>query len=160
MIRQIALMTLLIFTVSACQSTRNGVGTKESVGTIGGAVLGGLAGAQFGDGRGQLIAVGIGTLAGAYFGSEIGKSLDRADMVYMERAEQRAHSAPIGETVTWSNPETGNSGEITPTRDGTSSAGRYCREYKQVIYVGGQEKEAIGQACRIEGSDDEWEIVS
>lgn len=158
MFRQITVLTLAVFILAACQSTANG--PKESFGTLGGAVLGGLAGSQIGGGKGQLIAVGVGTLAGAYFGSEIGKSLDRADRLYMERAEVSAHQAPIGETITWSNPESGNSGTITPVREGESSNGRYCREYKQTIYVGGQEKDAIGQACRIPGSDDEWEIVS
>lgn len=160
MLRIIAIFMSTIFLLGACTSTQSGVGTKESIGTLGGAVLGGLAGAQFGKGRGQLLTTGIGTLAGAYFGREIGKSLDKADMMYMERAEVQAHDAPIGETITWSNPESGNSGAVTPIRDGYADTGRYCREYKQIIYVGGEEKEAIGTACRIEGSDDDWEIVS
>lgn len=160
MFKQMTVLFAAVFLMAACANTHNGVGSKESAGTLGGAVLGGLAGAQFGKGKGQLIAVGIGTLAGAYFGSEIGKSLDKADMMYMERAEQQAYQSPIGETITWSNPESGNSGSVTPTRDGYADSGRYCREFKQIIYVGGEEKEAIGTACRIEGSDDEWEIVS
>ena len=41
---------------------------------------------------------------GGLVGSEIGKSLDRADRQYMEGAQQRAYAAPLNETISWSNP--------------------------------------------------------
>jgi len=136
----------------------NGAGPKESIGTLLGAVVGGVAGSQVGDGRGQLVATGVGTLLGAYLGNEIGKSLDRADMLYMEQAEQQAIAAPIGETIAWSNPDSGNSGTVTPVRDGTDrESGAYCREFQQTVTVGGRSEEAYGQACRKE--DGTWEIV-
>ena len=136
----------------------NGAGPKESIGTLLGAVVGGVAGSQVGDGRGQLVATGVGTLLGAYLGNEIGKSLDRADMLYMEQAEQQATAAPIGETIAWSNPDSGNSGTVTPVRDGTDrESGAYCREFQQTVTVGGRSEEAYGQACRKE--DGTWEIV-
>jgi surface antigen len=133
------------------------MGNKQLIGGGSGAVLGGLLGSQIGDGSGQMWATGAGVLLGALVGSEIGKSLDRADMAYANRAQQRAYSAPVGETISWSNPESGNYGTYTPTREGRSTSGRYCREYNQTINVGGRQQQAYGQACQ--QPDGSWQIV-
>ena len=133
-------------------------GPKESIGTLLGAVVGGVAGSQVGDGRGQLLATGVGTLLGAYLGNEIGKSLDRADQLYMQQAEQQALVAPVGDTIAWSNPDSGNSGTVTPVREGTHQVtGEYCREFQQTVSVGGRNQEAYGTACR--QPDGTWQIV-
>ncbi|HSK38409.1 MAG TPA: RT0821/Lpp0805 family surface protein, partial [Arenibaculum sp.] len=108
------------------------------MGTLGGAAAGGLAGAQFGKGTGQLAATAGGMLLGALLGGEVGKSLDRADQSYATRAADRAYSAPIGEPIRWENPESGNYGTVTPTREGRTANGQYCREFNQTIYVGGR----------------------
>lgn len=150
------ILTAAVLSLGACQTLQNS-GTKQTVGGVGGAVLGGLAGSQIGGGSGQLWATGAGALLGALVGSEIGSSLDKADMMYARKANTQAHSAPIGETVTWNNPDSGNYGQVTPVRDGYSSAGRYCREYQQTIIVGGKEQSAYGTACQ--QPDGSWEIV-
>jgi surface antigen len=147
---------LAMFSLTACESIQNG-GFKEKLGGASGAVIGGILGSKVGGGSGQLWATGAGALLGALVGSEIGKSLDRADLAYANEANTRAQTAPIGESVSWNNPETGNSGSVTPTRDGQSSAGRYCREYEQVIYVDGRQETAVGTAC--ENTDGTWEII-
>jgi surface antigen len=132
-------------------------GTKETVGTVGGAVVGGVIGSQFGGGTGRLVATGVGTLLGAFIGKEIGASLDKADQAHAENAARRAYAAPIGDPVSWSNPQSGNSGVITTTRDGWSSSGNYCREFKQQITIGGRSEAAFGTACK--QSDGSWKIV-
>ena len=71
--------------LSACQT---GMGTKQTVGTVGGAVAGGLIGSQVGSGTGQLVATGVGTLVGAVIGGQIGASLDRADQAYAAQTYQ------------------------------------------------------------------------
>lgn len=153
----LVLMSFAVLSLGACNTTQN-MGTKQTVGGLGGAVLGGLAGSQIGGGSGQLWATGAGVLLGGLLGSEIGSSLDRADMAYANQANQRAYSAPVGETVRWNNPDSGNYGTVTPTRDGYSSAGRYCREYQQTIVVNGRNQTGYGQACQ--SPDGSWEIVS
>ncbi|GJL85243.1 MAG: 17 kDa surface antigen [Micavibrio sp.] len=157
--KNFALLSMVIaaMALSGCQTLQNR-GNKELIGGAGGAVAGGLLGAQLGGGSGRLWATGAGALLGALVGSEIGSSLDKADIGYANTANQRATSAPVGETVTWNNPDSGNYGSVTPTRDGYSSAGRYCREYQQTIVVGGREESAYGQACQ--QPDGSWEIVS
>ncbi|MEX0582202.1 MAG: RT0821/Lpp0805 family surface protein [Sneathiella sp.] len=130
--------------------------------TTGGAIIGGIGGALlgsvFGKGTGQLVAVGVGTLAGAMIGSEVGKSLDAADRAQIDRAEKQATTAPMGQTITWNNPDSGNSGSITPVRDGNHTDGRYCREFQQTVEVGGKLEKGYGTACR--QPDGSWQIMS
>ncbi|MDH3474009.1 MAG: RT0821/Lpp0805 family surface protein [Rhodospirillales bacterium] len=147
-----AAVVILLFT-AACQQA----GPKESVGTLGGAALGGLLGSQFGSGKGQLAATGAGVFLGALIGNQIGRGLDDVDRIKIDQANARAKGAPIGETIAWNNPSTGNSGTVTPVRDGTSASGDYCREFQQTVTVGGSTEQAYGTACR--QPDGSWRIV-
>ena len=107
---------------------------------------------------GKLVATAVGTLLGAYLGDEIGKSLGRADQLYMRQAEQQALVAPVGDTIAWSNSDSGNSGTVTPVREGTHrDTGLYCREFHQRVTVGGRSEEAYGTACQL--ADGTWQIV-
>ena len=67
-----------------------------------------------------------------------------------------ALSAPVGETIHWNDDDA--SGSVTVIRDGTSSAGRYCREYTQEIRIGDEAQRGYGTACR--NPDGSWEIVN
>jgi surface antigen len=157
--KKLVLVTLLaaMASTTACQTLDN-VGTKQGVGGLAGAVGGGLLGSQVGGGSGKYWATGAGVLLGALIGSEIGASLDKADMAYAQQAQNRSYSAPVGETIAWNNPQSGNSGTYTATREGRASSGRYCREYQQTINVGGKQQSAYGQACQ--QPDGSWEIVN
>ena len=144
------------FLLGACAN--DGQGQKQTGGTLIGAGLGALAGSQIGSGSGQLAAVAIGALAGAFLGGEVGKSLDRADKAAMERSTQRAlETAPSGQTVAWRNPDSGNSGAITPEPAVQRASGEFCREYQQTITVAGRSEQAYGTACR--QPDGSWKIV-
>lgn len=142
--------------LGACQG--NGVTTGQAVGTAGGAAAGGLIGSQIGKGTGNLIATGAGVFIGALIGSEIGKSLDPADRNEAAGAFNQASTAPIGETIEWSNPDSGNRGSVTPVREGRTNDGRLCREYRTTVYVDGKYEEGRGTACR--NSDGTWEVVT
>lgn len=134
------------------------VGTKQGVGTLLGAGTGALIGSQFGGGGGRLAATAIGALAGGFLGSEAGKSLDRADQQYMQNTTQSTlETAPTGRVSAWRNPDSGNSGQITPTRTFVGALGQTCREFQQTIVVGGRTENAFGTACR--QPDGSWRIV-
>jgi surface antigen len=134
-------------------------GQKQGVGTILGAGIGGLAGAQVGKGRGQVVAAATGAVLGALLGSEIGKSLDRADRAAMQNTMQRSlESAPMGQPSQWRNPDSGNFGTVTPVNTYQRADGSYCREFSQTVTVGGKTQEAYGTACR--QADGSWKIVS
>jgi surface antigen len=151
-------LAVLAGLVATAGCAEQGYGAKQGVGTLGGAALGGLLGAQFGSGTGKLATTAVGVLIGALAGSEVGKSLDRADRGYADQAVSRAHAAPLGETITWNNPQNGNRGTVTPVRDGTSTAGSYCREFQQSVTVGGKTQQGYGTACR--QPDGSWRIVN
>ncbi len=157
MIRKLSLPTsvvslLVVIAVAGCQSA----GPKQSLGTLAGAIAGGVAGSQFGKGDGKLVAVGIGTLIGAAMGSEVGASLDKADQLYAAQTAQSAlESAPSGTAVTWSNPDSGNAGTITP-RPAVLVGDQYCREFVQEIVIGGETHTGVGTACR--NPDGTWQI--
>jgi surface antigen len=133
-------------------------GQKENVGTVLGGIGGAVLGSQFGGGRGQLVGVAVGTLAGAFLGREVGKSLDKADQAHMQRAETAAQTAPVGQRISWSNPDSGNSGSVTPTREGRDQSGNQCREYQTTVTVGGKQEQAYGTACRQQ--DGSWKVIN
>lgn len=156
MVKKILSATVAVALLAGCTNT---MGTKQGVGSVGGAVAGGLAGSAFGSGTGRLVAVGAGTLLGAFLGSELGSSLDKADQLYANQAAGRAYGGPVGQQISWNNPETGNYGSVVTTRDGRDNiTGAYCREYQQTITVGGRTERAFGTACQ--QSDGSWKIVS
>ena len=73
-----------------------------------------------------------------------------------EAAQVQATTAPIGETIHWQ--DGGASGAVTAVREGTSTLGRYCREFQQAVTIGGHTEQAYGTACQ--QPDGAWEIVS
>jgi len=133
-------------------------GPKEGAGTFIGAGTGALLGSHVGSGKGRLVAVAIGTLAGAMIGQDIGRSLDKADQIAMQQNAQYAlENAPTNTSTPWRNPDTGNSGQITPVETYQTSSGEYCREYHQTVWIAGQEQQAYGTACR--QPDGTWKII-
>ena len=136
-----------------------GVGEKQTIGTLIGAAGGGLAGAQIGKGRGQLAATAVGALLGAMVGSEIGKSLDQADRMYMAQTRHKAlDTVQSGQSSKWVNPDSGNSGTVIPQPAFEQNPGQYCREFQETVSIGGQEETAYGTACR--QPDGTWKIVN
>jgi surface antigen len=149
-------MLALALVASGCAP--HSAGPREQTGTLLGAGTGALLGAQVGGGRGRLVAVAVGTLAGALIGQDVGRTLDRADQMYMQRNAQYAlENAPTRTSTAWRNPDTGNRGEIVPIETYQTSQGQYCREYQQTVWIGGEQQHAYGTACR--QPDGSWKIV-
>lgn len=144
-----------LLSLSSCES--DNWGQKQTIGTLGGAAAGGLIGNQFGKGTGNVIATAVGVGLGGWLGNEIGASLDAADQSKLQQAQYSAYNAPVGQTIRWNNPQSGNYGTFTPVRDGTASNGAYCREFQQTVVVGSQQQQAYGTACR--QPDGSWKIV-
>lgn len=131
---------------------------KQDIGTLGGAIAGGIIGSNIGGGKGNIAATIGGTLLGAALGSSIGASLDKADMAaYNSAAQQALETAQPGQSLPWSNPQSGNYGTVTPSNHYQTASGQYCREYNQTITVGGKTQKGYGTACR--QPDGSWQIV-
>lgn len=127
---------------------------NEDVGTLSGAVVGGLLGSQIGSGSGQVLAAAGGAMIGAYLGGQIGKSMDRLDRLEMQRALE---TAPTGRAVVWSNPDSGIRYTVRPTRT-YHRASQPCREYTTQAMIGGKNQQVYGRACR--QADGSWRVVS
>lgn len=139
----------LSFVLAGCAPMNN-----EGVGTIGGGVIGGLLGSQFGGGSGKVMAAAGGALLGAYIGGQIGKTMDRQDRLEMQRALE---TAPTGRAVVWSNPDSGNRYTVTPVRT-YYQAQQPCREYVTKAMIDGRPEQLRGRACR--QPDGTWRQMS
>ena len=130
-------------------------GPKAQVGAATGAAAGGLIGAAAGGGTEGIIG---GVLLGGLLGGAIGDSLDQRDRQLAYRSNQTAlESYQVGQTSSWTNPDTGHSGSFTPTNTYQTAQGQYCREYQQTVIVGGESQQAYGTACR--QPDGSWRVV-
>ncbi len=161
MLKQTVATGVIVTLLAACSQTggRDGGIRKQDVGALTGAVGGAWVGSNVGKGKGNIAAIAAGTLLGAFLGSEVGASLDRADVAYHDRTAQTAfESSKTGISSSWSNPDSGHSGTITPTKTYQTAAGPDCREYTQTITVGNKSQEGYGTACRQQ--DGSWKILN
>ena len=155
-IARVTMAFVVAVSLAACQSMQDN--PKQTGGTLLGAGLGALVGSQVGSGKGQLAAVAIGALGGAWLGSEVGKSLDKADRMYAERTAQNAlETGRTGQTSTWRNPDSGHEGTYTPTRTYQTASNQVCREYETTVTIDGRQERATGRACR--QADGTWKIA-
>lgn len=152
--KQILVPVLLVTVLVA--GCAEGPGTRATIGGVGGATAGGLLAAAAGGGPAGIAA---GVILGGLIGGAVGDRMDAADRRQADAAASRAfESQPAGSTTTWRNPDSGNSGSITPTRTYQSASGQFCREFQQTITVGGRQEESFGTACR--QPDGSWRIVN
>jgi surface antigen len=142
--------------LSACENA----GTKETAGTLVGAGLGGLAGSFIGSGAGRAAAIAGGVIIGGLIGNQIGKHLDQQDRAYAQNTASRSMaSAPTGTSSSWRNPDSGNSGTVTPTTDTyTGPNGRPCRDFNHSITLAnGQQDSVKGTMCM--NPNGSWETI-
>jgi surface antigen len=143
---------LMAFLFMGCETT----GPKTAIGGLGGAAAGGLLGAALGGGGAGIAA---GTILGGLLGGAIGDRMDAADRRQAQSAATHAlETSPSGKSIAWRNPDTGNTGSVTPVRTYQTATGQYCREYTQTITIGGEKHQSYGTACR--EPDGSWRVVS
>ncbi len=151
--KYVIMMLVLVFAMYGCAST------GQQNGKMGGAVTGGALGAIIGnavDCKGCALIGGLlGAAAGGYVGGEIGKRMDEQDAARMNNT---INTAPTGQTVSWSNPDTSIKYDVTPTRTYREPrANDYCREVTiGQADVGGNRQEVYGTACR--QPDGSWKM--
>lgn len=111
-----------------------GMGTKQTIGTVGGGAVGALIGSQIGGGSGRVVATGVGAVLGALAGGAIGKQMDERDqLLAQQNANQALEYAPDNTTKTWKNPNTGRYGKSTVLNTYERS-GEPCRTLTTVTY--------------------------
>jgi surface antigen len=145
-------MPLVLALTLSCATVQEN--PKAVLGSVVGAAAGGGIAAVAGASSGWIVAS---ALAGGLLGGVIGNRLDARDKQMAAMAAQEAlEGNRTGQAETWRNPDSGNSGSVTPTRTYQSSEGRYCREYRQDVRIGEEKHQAYGTACR--QPDGTWKI--
>ena len=150
--RCVAIVMLAVVGATGCATIQDN--PKSSIGAFGGAAFGGLIAAAAGGGGAAIAGAVIG---GALLGGLAGNMLDQRDKRMAAEAQQRAlETAPTGKPVAWTNPDTGHTGTVTPTRTYQSGSG-YCREFQNDVVIGGKSEKAYGTACR--QPDGSWKVL-
>ena len=146
--------------LGGCASTTSAPVDREVAGAGLGALTGALLGYGLGKGHSDKeAAIVIGALLGGVAGAKIGAQLSEADRIIAGRnLTETLERQPIGSSNEWRNPDSGHHGYSVPTRTYQQSDGSPCREFTTVVYVGGQQQEAYGTACR--QADGSWKIQS
>src|SRR5471032_1185936 len=134
--RKVVAVAVLSLSLATCQQPGTGappgeIGmNKTTGGALVGAAAGGLVGSQFGGGAGKGALTALGVVVGAIAGSQVGRSLDEADVAYARRTQQQAfETGRSGQPVAWRNPDSGASGTIVP-RPAYPNYGTQCREFQ------------------------------
>ncbi len=119
--------------------------SRETLGTAGGAVIGGVIGRE-------VLDSDTGTLLGAVVGAVAGRQL-------LEEYDRRQAASALeqNETTSWVNPNTDANYTFTPTESYRGPENRICREYRTTISVEGEQQIATGTACR--RTDGSWEVL-
>jgi surface antigen len=151
----IAGMTALSLGLAACQNS----GTKETIGTLGGAAAGGAIGSQIGQGSGNAIAIGVGVLLGGLIGNQVGSYLDQKDkQLAVQNANYALESGRSGNSSQWRNPDTGHAGTFTPRQPYDNSRGQVCREGSSTVTIDGRNETVVNNYCR--NQDGTWSLAS
>jgi surface antigen len=151
-------LVVLAVAMMSCATTQKTY--QENPKAVLGAVLGAGAGAAIAAvAGGNPAAIVASAIGGGLVGGYVGKKLDDKDKRMAAEAAARAFEhTRTGESTTWTNPDSGNSGAITPTKTYQIANGQYCRRYTQEISIGGEQHETFGTACR--RADGTWEVRS
>jgi surface antigen len=136
LVKASALFAMLSLALTSCQPGTGGQNTAVGAGI--GAMVGGLGCAAIGGKVGTCLAIAG---AGALIGGSIGAQIDARDRAYREAALRQARVQK--KRVSWRNPQTGNSGTITPLR-GVIKNGSICQNISE-RYVRKGEPPLAGQ---------------
>ena len=137
---------MLALALGACDSNPS----KQDVGMVSGALLGGLIGHQIGGGSGKTLATLGGAALGGFVGSRIGRKMDEDDK---HKAAQALESSPDERATHWQNPNTGQSYSVTPKSTYETQNGP-CRVFETTTDIEGRKETVRGTACR--QADGSW----
>lgn len=116
----VAVMAIASLGMVGCATNgEGGWGSKQTIGSVVGALGGVLLGSQIGGGSGRVIAMIAGGLAGGALGNWIGSNLDEKDRNALAASTQQA--LETGKPVNWQSGHSGASATIKPISSKTVS---------------------------------------
>ena len=153
--KNVVITTVLATTLlTGCAGTYNKATTGAALGALTGTAL--AYGLAKDSGKKDLWLI-AGAAAGGLIGNNIGAKLDERDRLLLGQTFQNTlETAPTNNVGSWNNPNTGNSGTVTPTATHLSTNEQPCREFTTTVNIGGQPQQGYGTACR--QADGSWKI--
>ena len=145
----------VVFSVGACSWNEK---RSETLGGVVGGVLGGIIGSKTGKGAGKSAAIIIGATLGSMWGQDIAKGMSNVDKLFHERTtKDTLEYGDPDQQVSWTNPDSGNSGTVAAGETYQNDAGEDCRQFETTVQVEGDERAAQGTACRM--PDGSWQVM-
>ena len=126
---------------------------RRAIATALGGVTGALIANRVADSENRTVATLIGAAAGALIGNRIGRNFDKADEACLGHALEMAKP---GQTVAWTNDDTGVSYQVVPGAD-RQRDGSMCREFNFTAVSGSERSSRLGLACESERGM--WQVV-
>jgi surface antigen len=124
---------ILVLTVSGAAAHAQ-MGPKESGGTVGGALIGGVLGSALGgSGAGRIVGGVAGAAVGGFIGNRIGASLDEEDRRAMSRSTRSAMTS--GSSSQFANKKTGVKGSAKVISNTRNASGQACRTVAQEVVL-------------------------
>ncbi len=127
---------------------------NRAAGTILGAIAGGIIGSQFGHGGGKAAATVGGVVLGGMAGNAIAGDIDCEDRPYAFKVYSSGFVGPIGRRYEWRHG--GRYGYFMPTRE-YRWRGRWCRDFEEGVWRKGRWAIRRGTACQ--NRDGDWEFL-
>ncbi len=132
---------------------------NEVLGSMIGAISGGVIGHHVGKGSGRALATFAGVLLGSIVGGQIGRDLDEVERLKLANATQYAlENQRSGTRTVWDNPDRRVCGVVVPRPAFKNELNQYCREFQQTVVINGERQSAYGTACR--QPDGQWKLVN
>ena len=132
-----------------------GLSKQTQTGAAGGAAFGGIVSALAGANP-ALIAGSI--ILGGVAGGAIGDHLGKDDTQKHAKTNLRAlDTLRKGQSESWSDARTGNSGSTTVTKVAVEPDGNTCKSYVETVRTGARTVTKDGTACKAPGGG--WRVV-
>lgn len=131
---------------------------NATTGTILGAVAGGIIGNQFGHGGGKAAATVGGVVLGGMAGNAIARDMDCGDRPYAFHAYNEGFHGPLHRSYYWHHGY--DHGYMMPVREYWRDDDEVCRDFRVTTFHDGEAYTRYGTACR-DGDDDEgdWHMM-
>ena len=153
MCKKFVLTSILLFTLSSCETAHD----NKLLGKIIGSGLGALVGFQFGSGVGGALFIAGGTVLGGFIGNEIAEELSEKELSeYGNATKDALDKNTNNEAEIWANKGKTKLGKIIPLN-------RYeknkfiCRDIEQNLISDGVETKSFSTFCRNNKGD--WKII-
>ncbi|TAL01231.1 MAG: hypothetical protein EPO08_11085 [Rhodospirillaceae bacterium] len=134
--------------------SQTGLNRPTQEGAVGGAAFGGII-AALADANPAWIAASV--VLGGVAGGAIGNSLGKEDAT--THAEHNLHALDTlaeGQTESWSNSSSGNSGSTTVRQVTRNENGGVCKTYTETVHTGAETVTRDATACKASGGS--WTV--